>query len=330
MIQHISRLLLEYDCVILPGFGGIVTQYESARKDIANQVINPPSKSLAFNAALQKNDGLLQNYLAQQKNISFQEAKNEVEYFVNEVKSSLKSKNTYVMQGVGRFVLGADNRIQFFPQHDAVNYNISSYGLPQLALIPISRLKKTVPVAISSSPSVVPKKEKEDDRILVKSNSFSPTYFRVAATVGVIFLLTTLIYHTFIFDKGTNIQEANFISPTPQTMNKAIIEEIVSDIEEEEVSEIVEEAEPVTTKVAEVPTPTNLKTVRVIVGSFGEIGNATKYSNELSQQGFKTEILPGPNGFSRVCIFEQVEKNQEFATVNKIRESVNPNAWLLD
>jgi nucleoid DNA-binding protein len=328
MIQHISKLLLEYDCVILPGFGGIVTQYESAKKDIANQLIYPPSKSLAFNVALQKNDGLLQNYLAQQKNISFQEAKNEVEYFVNEVKSSLKSKNTYVMQGVGRFVLGEDNRIQFFPHQDT-NYNVASYGLPQLSLIPVARLKKTIPIAVGTTP-IVPIKEKEQDRILVKSNSFSATYFRVAATIGAIFLLTTLIYHTFIFDKGMNIQEAAFISPTPKTNNKAIIEQIVSEIEEEEVSEIVEEAEPVTTKIAEEPNSTNLKTVRVIVGSFGEVGNAAKYSSELTQKGYKTEILPGPNGFSRVCIYEQVEKNQEFATVNKIRESVNPNAWLLD
>jgi nucleoid DNA-binding protein len=329
MIQHISKLLLEYDCVILPGFGGIVTQYESAKKDIANQLIYPPSKSLAFNVALQKNDGLLQNYLAQHKNISFQEAKNEVEYFVNEVKSSLKSKNTYVMQGVGRFVLGEDNRIQFFPLHDT-NYNIASYGLPQLSLVPVARLKKTSPVSISATPLVAPIKEKENDRILVKSNSFSPTYFRVAATVGAIFLLTTLVYHTFVFDKGLNIQEATFISPSPKTNNKAIIEQIISEIEEEEVIEIIEEAEPVTTKVAEAPTTTNLKTVRIIVGSFGEVGNATKYSSELNQKGYKTEVLPGPNGFSRVCIYEQVEKSQEFATVNKIRESVNPNAWLLD
>lgn len=329
MIQHISKLLLEYDCVILPGFGGIVTHYESAKKDISKQLIYPPSKSLAFNVALQKNDGLLQNYLAQQKNISFQEAKNEVEYFVNEVKSSLKSKNTYVMQGVGRFVLGEDNRIQFFPHHDT-NYNIASYGLPQLSLVPVARLKKTVPVAVSATPLVAPIKEKENDRILVKSNSFSSTYFRVAATIGAIFLLTTLIYHTFVFDKGLNIQEATFISPTPKTNNSAIIEQIISEIEEEEVIEIVEEAEPINTKVVEAPTTTNLKTVRVIVGSFSEAGNAAKYSSELNQMGYKTEILPGPNGFSRVCIYEQVEKSQEFATVNKIRESVNPNAWLLD
>lgn len=340
MIEHISNLLSEHDCVILPGLGGIVTQYEPARKDLSSGLIYPPSKSLAFNAALQKNDGLLQNHIAQQKGISFREANNEVEYFVNEVKNSLKSKNTYVMNGIGRFVMSEDQLIQFFPSGEN-NFNLASYGLPQLNLVPVNRLKKTTPVSVGTI-ATVHNRETEQGRVLVKSNSFSKTYFRVAATVGALFLLTTLIYHSYIIQKESNIQEASFVTPVKSPAEKEMIEQIVEEVEEDTVIEnvaekapiknIAEEAKPVTTKVVEKPATTSVKdgTLRIIVGSFGEPSNAIKYAAELNARGYKSEVLPGPSGFSRVCIYEEAARNYEYVVVQKIRDSVNPNAWLLD
>lgn len=334
MINDISKLLIENDCVILPGFGGIVSHYESAKKDLSNGLIFPPTKSLAFNTALQKNDGLLQNHVAQLNNISFSEAENEVQSFVNSIKSSLKSNNTYIMKGIGRFVLGEDSQVEFFPQNEA-NFNLSSYGLPQLPLIPVSRLKKTTPVVVGV---LSPTATKKVDKVLVKSTNYSSGYFRIAATLGALFILTTLIYHTFIFDKtNANIQEASFISNKTKSDQAAILEEALveeTNIQEEKVEVApqipTELIEPISTDIAQTPKVKNQHTVRIIVGSFGESRNAINFSNDLNRKGLTSEVISGPNGFSRVCILEQVDNKQAMVSLERIRNTVNANAWILD
>ena len=61
---YINDLLYRYECVIIPGFGALLTQYHSARIDSDTHVLFPPSKTLSFNRQLQTNDGLLANHIA--------------------------------------------------------------------------------------------------------------------------------------------------------------------------------------------------------------------------------------------------------------------------
>ncbi|MBA3284223.1 MAG: SPOR domain-containing protein, partial [Nitrosopumilus sp.] len=55
--QHISQLLYHHDCVIVPGFGGFVTNSQPARIHPVQHQFYPPSKSLGFNIHLRRNDG---------------------------------------------------------------------------------------------------------------------------------------------------------------------------------------------------------------------------------------------------------------------------------
>ena len=59
LAYSISQLLYRYDCVIIPGFGGFVTQFKSAAIDRQAHSIYPPSKEVSFNSMLVKNDGVL-------------------------------------------------------------------------------------------------------------------------------------------------------------------------------------------------------------------------------------------------------------------------------
>ena len=59
LINHISELLYDHNCVIIPGFGGFITNYKSADFDHQNNVVLPARKVVAFNQSLVENDGLL-------------------------------------------------------------------------------------------------------------------------------------------------------------------------------------------------------------------------------------------------------------------------------
>ena len=86
----ISDLLYEYNCVIIPDFGGIVANKKGAELLKFSEKINPPRKRLAFNRSLTSNDGLLIDYVSRRKKLSYDKAEEEVKEFVDELKESIK------------------------------------------------------------------------------------------------------------------------------------------------------------------------------------------------------------------------------------------------
>ena len=74
LANYISNLLYRYECVIVPNFGGFVTNNISAKINHFTHTFNAPSKQLTFNFHLQNNDGLLANYVATSEKISYQKA----------------------------------------------------------------------------------------------------------------------------------------------------------------------------------------------------------------------------------------------------------------
>lgn len=50
--KYISELLYQYDCVIIPGFGGFIGNYSPALIDPIYHTFHPPYKSLLFNINL--------------------------------------------------------------------------------------------------------------------------------------------------------------------------------------------------------------------------------------------------------------------------------------
>ena len=64
LARHIEILLLEHDCVVIPGFGGFITKAEEAKFLEQEWQMMPPFRTVRFNQALQANDGLLvQSYM---------------------------------------------------------------------------------------------------------------------------------------------------------------------------------------------------------------------------------------------------------------------------
>ena len=65
LAQHIEALLLENDCVIVPGFGGFVAHYAPATHVKEENLFLPPTRTIGFNPQLKLNDGVLvQSYMS--------------------------------------------------------------------------------------------------------------------------------------------------------------------------------------------------------------------------------------------------------------------------
>ncbi len=134
---YISQLLFEHDCVIIPSFGGFITNYQPASIDFGQGNLHPPTKSITFNNSLTLNDGLLINYIARKEYISYEEARTQVENYAQECKNTLQRKEILAIPKVGKLYNDVENNLQFLP--DASNFLTDSFGLPKLQYYPILR-----------------------------------------------------------------------------------------------------------------------------------------------------------------------------------------------
>lgn len=66
----------------------------------------------------------------------------------------------------------------------------------------------------------------------------------------------------------------------------------------------------------------------IISGSFREQQNADRFLIEMEKLGYKSQIIDAPNGFHLVSVFAGTSLQEMFATLNKIRNSVNEESWI--
>ncbi|HNZ42542.1 MAG TPA: SPOR domain-containing protein [Bacteroidales bacterium] len=128
VLQYISELLLQHDCVIVPGFGGFIATHVPAHIQPVINNFSPPKKDILFNSALKHNDGLLADYIAQKEKISFAEALDMIESFVEQSLQELKHHGRIEMLHVGT-IYRDDNNFYTFQQDAEQNMLLSSFGL---------------------------------------------------------------------------------------------------------------------------------------------------------------------------------------------------------
>ncbi len=126
--RYIGDLLYDYECVVIPGLGGFLTNDKSASIQPNTHHFRPPYKQVMFNAYLKTNDGLLVNYIAREENISYKEAKAQVDKFVYLCDNALKLGKRINFHKVGSLYLNKNEKI-VFEQNSSVNYNADAFGL---------------------------------------------------------------------------------------------------------------------------------------------------------------------------------------------------------
>lgn len=128
--KYISDLLYRYECVIVPNFGGFVSNTIPSKRNAENHQFTPPSKTISFNINLQKNDGLLIDHIAKSLNLSFDNAAAMVQSTVENWQSTLQ-ENPLLLNNIGQFTL--ENEQLVFEPLNKINYLTSSFGLSDVS-----------------------------------------------------------------------------------------------------------------------------------------------------------------------------------------------------
>lgn len=296
LANYINDLLYRYNCVIIPDFGGFVTNRIGASIDEKSHTFHPPTKQITFNSHLKVSDGLLANYIASSENISFEKASEFISISVIKWKQEIQTKPLEI-GSIGILSLNSHNQLIFEPNH-STNYLSESFGLSAVTSTSIERHKEIVKPLIP----IVQKQEKKG----------IPSFIKYAASVAILLTLGVA---------GNNAYQQTKQNEILASQEKALEKKIQS------ATFVISNPLPtielnVTKKIA--------KPFHVVAGAFQFPENAEKKVKQLRKQGFNASIL-GVNkwGLTEVAFDSFADKNDATNNLYKIQNTVSKDAWLL-
>lgn len=328
--QHIYQLLLDNDCVVVPGLGGFICQYHSASIDLKRGVVSPPGRSIAFNKALQQNDGLLIQHISVSETVTFKEAEEKVRGFVTQCNQRLHQHGSVLMPNIGRLYMDELKHIQFAPSAEMLPLE-EAFGLASVSIQPVTRLKDAVAAGQKEEAKVVALASASE-----KSTQKSWPYW-VAASVAAVFLSATL------WINGTQPGISEYVmagfSPVPavEQVQSSPVEEIQTPVQNEVEQPLeVAVAEVITTDVESAPsipiveTPVStgeMQSFTIVVGAYKGPLTANRYADMLKSKGYNAEVIdPGNNLWLKVVV--HVQAADDVSALRSIRSEVEPQAWL--
>lgn len=328
--KHISNLLYLYDCIIIPDFGGLLTQKTSAQFNSKTCEFLPPTKKLRFNSSLKNNDGLLINYISQVENNSFSEVSNLVQNSIKKWKAVLVAGKKLTLKNIGVFHLNKEGSLVFEPLKE-INYAKDSFGL-----IPIK------------APYIL-----REEKVHTKT-SFFPVKKALMAVAGVLLLafVGTLGYTqkdqvkyqmATLFDLTSSVEDVahySFIShdpalyPQPHVMepitNKELESVKIKDVQKKVVKQPAIKKKKKETKVIKKPVVAkkSVGKYQLIGGAFKNKINAHKRLKELKAKGYhNAQILGVLSGMTIVSYNTYHSQQEAQKEVNRLKNQ-GKQVWL--
>lgn len=218
LIKHIEILLLENDCVIVPGLGGFIAHNRPAVFCNETNEFYPPLRTIGFNPQLIMNDGLLVQSYMQAYNTDFPDATRKIEKIVDQLKEEIYQQGQVELGHIGTLYYNVRGVYEFEPRKDTF-FTPSLYGLDKITLPRLVQHE----VVSDKAMRHIEIQPKQDTPMLWKQQQwkhvFSSDWIQyavsVAAAILLFFILSTPVENTYV-------DEANYASLGSTSMFDAI------------------------------------------------------------------------------------------------------------
>jgi hypothetical protein len=333
--KHISNLLDEHDCVIVPDFGGFVANYSSAKIHPVQHTFIPPAKNIVFNKNLKNNDGLLANHISVNNDVSYPEALKYIGYFVERANLELKAGSKVKIEEVGILYFDVERNIQFDPDSNS-NHLLDSFGLSQFQSPSIKRdnISKRIEKEFKDRGAIPAEKKKINVKRYVALAIAMPLLF------GMIWIpLKTDLLKKINYSDLNPFSSKEIVKPEVKKENntKALdipkdttsIKIAVADVNPQPVAEtLIEPVKADTTKVTEQSSVDPSNRFHLVAGCFQIEENAVKFVASLQQQNLNASII-GRNdkGLYVVSCGDYSSRKEANGELQNLRK-LQPNAWL--
>ena len=187
IIEHIEYLMLNNDCVVLPGWGALIAQYSEAMHDHRQGCLVRPQRRVSFNASVNHNDGLLAHSIMRREGVTYDEAVRTITQSVQGLRRQLYREGEVSMGRLGYFQLRND-AVEFMPFLGGVPCD-DYFGLRSISVMPLAHEeqegRQVAAVQWTEGPQV----------------SFVRRYWQVAASIVMLLGLTALLTTPIVVDK---------------------------------------------------------------------------------------------------------------------------------
>ncbi len=303
--KHISELLYQYDCVIVPNLGGFVANNIAAQINEETGIFNPPVREIGFNRSLSYNDGLLINHIAKCEGISYEDCQDKILKHVNILKFQMSRGEELKIDNVG--ILKADTlgNTMFVSNKDH-SFSIDSFGL---STFHFNTLEQDI-------------EQKDNTRHLVRQTLHSKSVRQIAASVA---LIVGLLFVT----PNINYQQQQSSFTNLFTGNDIPVLNVPVTIHSN-TSEIGVEQATVSKQILETNAPIE-NNFFIIGGSFKLRKPAEEFVIRMQKKGFENiEILNSNKGRYRVALSAFTNKNDAVVALKEFRNKNGfKSAWLL-
>ncbi|MGM9869192.1 MAG: hypothetical protein ACI30R_06160 [Sodaliphilus sp.] len=216
MIEHIEYLMLNHDCVVVPGFGAFIAQYNNSNIPSENEeLFCSPKRNISFNASINHNDGLLANSIAKKYAISYAEALSLVEQNTTVFKQSLAEGSEIPVGRLGYFFSNSEGNIEFFPFIHPFTVN-DYFGLQAFHFPTLEELSAS---AEEVTPPYIQPLFTEEDAPKPSSKWWGRKVLQYAASIVVLLALTFALSTPIVVDAPSS-QLATMNIPTPKAPQK--------------------------------------------------------------------------------------------------------------
>lgn len=339
--RHITKLLLNSDCVIIPDFGGFVAHHVDAFYDTEDNLFYPPLRTVGFNQQLKINDSMLVQSYVEALDISYPEALMLIEKDVADLKEQLERNGYYDLHDVGRLCVGSENNYIFEPCEAGILtpklYGLSTYSINTIAIKDSEKpaisanqsIEKTEPVVVADA------NDSEDEEFESEKFTISYATLRYIAAACILAALFMLFPMSIGEDESYKMLKSKLdtgmilnIIPKDVMMrsdaklsgSKQIAEK--SSTAEKQVTEKAKlNADTIATK--------PLTYYTIVLASKVSHKNAVAFTTYLHKNGYEeAKILP--MGKYDKVVYKQFEtKSEANAMLNKITDNIEfADAWV--
>lgn len=344
--KYLSELLLDHECVIVPGLGAFITKETPASLDYVTHRLTPPSKEVAFNGQLVTDDGLLIEYMAKRMGITTTKVAEMVHEFAMHSLAVLEVSGALRLDGMGVLTKVSDRNyiIRF---DDDMNLLGDSFGLTTIKAQPVYRKEIYQKIAHQMASeqkaknTLITVHEEESGTKPHHVNSRNYKWFRAAAYSMMIAMALVLL------GWGADKRDSNFASWNPffySSPNEFIAKHLGETMASREFAKVdvlesikastvdcncdVKYIEPIGYETVK---PVDNRVYYIIGSSLTSDVDAQRCVEKFQKQGFNDALALPKNGKGNIRIAYETVMGYDIAIkrLEIIQKEYNEAAWLL-
>lgn len=343
----VKKLIVEYEFVILPGYGAIISRQIPAGYDKDSGIFSPPDKRLAFNESLKLDDGLVANYISRHEQVSHSDAVQHVRRYTDRLWSILLAGGEAKIPGIGNFNTNGEGKLVFNPEPEN-QFTNEWYGFRNVnARLFDKHIVSTL------APERVDTAVQAEVLELDSSEKRGTSWWGWSSAAMLLGLIT---YFSFVFvsgdfaNKSTLNPFSGLFEVSKSADNREVMDKVVASpapvipAPSETTENLVEDSnqthivvkEEVSTPVAEkavAESVANEDKFYVIAGAFKGNRQANVLLEQLKKKGFdKAVLLPADERSSKVKVAVNVygEEAEAHAASRKLKDVIGEPGWVYE